>query len=46
MKEADMEKLARIMIDAVNYREEKDKIAELRSEVENLCRTFPVPAIK
>ncbi len=45
MKEADMEKLALWIVDAVASRDNETRLLALKAEVENFCKSFPVPGI-
>jgi glycine hydroxymethyltransferase len=42
MKEWEMKQLARIMNDAIEYRNDMSKIVELKNEVKTLCNRFPI----
>jgi glycine hydroxymethyltransferase len=42
MKEWEMKQLARIMNDAIEYRNDVSKIVELKNEVKTLCNRFPI----
>ena len=42
MKEEEMKQLAKIMNDAIEYRNDMAKIVELKNEVKTLCNRFPI----
>ena len=44
MKEGEAARLAEIMIEAMKNKDDADKKAELRTEVQEMCERFPVPA--
>jgi glycine/serine hydroxymethyltransferase len=44
MKEGDMEKVAEWMLQAINNRDKKDKLAKIRTEVVEYCLQFPLPS--
>ncbi len=42
MKEEEMKQLAKIMNDAIEYRNDMAKIVELKNEIKTLCNRFPI----
>ena len=45
MKEGEATKIAEVMIETLKHKDDDKKKAELRTEVRELCQTFPVPEI-
>lgn len=45
MKEPEMKKIAEWMDLAILHHEDPEKLAQIKSEVETMCRTFPIPGI-
>jgi len=43
MKEEQATRLAEIMIEAINHKDDIDKKAKLQKEVQTMCESFPVP---
>lgn len=46
MKEAEMKLIARFINEAITNFKNETKFSEIKNEVENLCKKFPVPGIK
>jgi glycine hydroxymethyltransferase len=45
MKEAEMKKIAKWIVDASNYRKEDKRIEKIAQEVKEVCETFPLPGV-
>jgi glycine hydroxymethyltransferase len=45
MKEAEMEKIAELMIAALKSHQDESRLTEIHQEIKNLCSKFPVPGI-
>jgi glycine hydroxymethyltransferase len=45
MKEAEVKKIAKWIVDASNYRKEDKRIEKISQEVKEVCETFPLPGV-
>lgn len=45
MKENEMKMIAKWIVDIANYREDENKMKQIRDEVKDMCKQFPVPGI-